>query len=217
MIEFGRSEAAFERCLRGAVALGCTLVADLGDRDMLRSSTLEALHRAGGWLRRHGGGLTVVVRQDRLVRLLGLTLLGASFTVVRGRTGAERRDARVNGTVELEVPGDRSFDPVARLVAGGVGSRAGLGVDVIDDLQLALEAVLNRPDARGPTRIALTTADDGLEVEIGPLVTHDAGRELERVLSTLVSDVEARASGLQTLIKLRLATAQPSLGRRCPA
>ena len=72
------------------------------------------------------------------------------------------------GRVELELPSDRSFHPVGRLVAAGVGSRAGLDVDRIDDLQLALEAVLVRRVARGPTRMTLTASSD-LLVEIGPL------------------------------------------------
>ena len=153
----------------------------------------------------------------RSLHPLGLTFPGASATVVRGGAESERSGGRPTGTVELEVPGDRSFDPVARLVAAGVGSRAGLGVDAIDDLHLALEAVLNRPDARGPTRVALTPDADGLEVEMGPLSTRDAGRELERVLSTLVTEVEARASGPQTTIRLRLATGHASTLRSCQA
>lgn len=115
---------------------------------------------------------------------------------------APARPARV----ELELPPDRSFHAVGRLVAAGVGSRAGLGVDRIDDLQLALVAVLRRPDARGSTRMALTASPDDLHVEIGPLRARDSGCELERVVSAFVPDVETHGVHDQVWISFRLPT-----------
>jgi hypothetical protein len=118
--------------------------------------------------------------------------------------------------VELELPADRSFDAVGRLVAAGIGSRAGLDVARIEDLQLALEAVLHRPDARGTTRMTMTPSDVGLRVEIGPLVSRDSGRHLERVLSTLVNEVETRIAGRDVWITLRLPTGAFASESRCP-
>jgi hypothetical protein len=106
--------------------------------------------------------------------------------------------------VELELPDGRPFDAVGRLIAAGVAGRAGLPVDCIDRLQLALQAVRRDPRARGTTSISLTSSQDELRADIGPLVRTRADRELEDVLSTLVKDVQMRAAGENTWITLRL-------------
>jgi hypothetical protein len=106
--------------------------------------------------------------------------------------------------VELELPDGRSFDAVGRLVAAGVAGRAGLPVDRIDRLQLALQAVRRDPRARGTTRISLTSSQGELQAEIGPLSRTSPDGELEDVLSTLVKDVEMRVAGEDTWITLRL-------------
>jgi hypothetical protein len=109
-----------------------------------------------------------------------------------------------SAVVELELPDGRSYDAVGRLVAAGVAGRAGLPVDSIDRLQLALQAVRRDPRARGTTRISLTSSQGELQAEIGPLVRSRPDGELEDVLSTLVKDVEMRVAGEDTWITLRL-------------
>jgi hypothetical protein len=106
--------------------------------------------------------------------------------------------------VQLELPDGRPFDAVGRLIAAGVAGRAGLPVDRIDRLQLALQAVRRNPHARGTTNISLTSSQGELRAEIGPLVRTRPGGELEGVLSTLVDDVQTRAAGENTWITLRL-------------
>ena len=59
--------------------------------------------------------------------------------------GGRRRASERETAVELELPDGRPFDAVGRLVAGGIAGRAGLTVDRIDDLQLALQAVRRDP------------------------------------------------------------------------
>jgi hypothetical protein len=108
------------------------------------------------------------------------------------------------GVVELELPDGRSFDAVGRLVVAGVACRAGLTVDRIDGLQLALQAVRHDPRARGTTRVVLTSDRGELRAEIGPLVRTRPDRGLEGVLSTLVKGVETRTTGDGTWITLRL-------------
>jgi hypothetical protein len=105
--------------------------------------------------------------------------------------------------VELELPGGRSYDAVGRLVAAGVAGRAGLPVDSIDRLQLALQAVRRDPRARGTTSISLTSSQGELRAEIGPLVRTRPDHALENVLSTLVNGVETRVAGEDTWITLR--------------
>jgi hypothetical protein len=109
-----------------------------------------------------------------------------------------------HAVVQLELPDGRPFDAVGRLIAAGVAGRAGLPVDRIDRLQLALQAVRRNPHARGTTNISLTSSQGELRAEIGPLVRTRPGGELEGVLSTLVDDVQTRAAGENTWITLRL-------------
>ncbi len=106
--------------------------------------------------------------------------------------------------VELELPDGRSFDAVGRLVAAGIAGRAGVTVDRIDDLQLAVQAVRRSPGARGTTRILLTSDEGGLRAEIGPVVRTRGHEALEGVLSTLVQGVETRTTGGDTWIVLRI-------------
>ena len=114
--------------------------------------------------------------------------------------------------MELELPDVRSFDAVGRLVAGGIASRAGLTVDRIDDLQLALQAVRRGPGTRGTTRILLTSDEQELRAEIGPVVRTRHHEALEGVLSTLVQGVETRTTGGDTWIVLRVSLDPPPGG-----
>jgi hypothetical protein len=117
-----------------------------------------------------------------------------------------KKDAAV---VDLELPEGHLFDAVGRLVAAGMAARAGLGVDRVDDLQLALQAVRREPCARGTTRILLASDGHELRAEVGPLAgrRHDA---LEGVLSTLVERVETRTTGADTWITLRVQLPSPA-------
>jgi hypothetical protein len=92
-------------------------------------------------------------------------------------------------SVDVSVPSEARFVGVLRLVVGGLGSRCSLAVERIDELQLALEALLASRDTAGE-RVELT-AEVGLEelvVRVGPFVreTDPAGM---RVVSALVSRV----------------------------
>lgn len=59
------------------------LVVDLGDAEMVDSTTLTTLKRFGGRLRMMGGQLSVVCSNARLASLLDLTLLSRSFALFR--------------------------------------------------------------------------------------------------------------------------------------
>ena len=123
-----------------------------------------------------------------------------------------RRTSEHEAVVELELPGGRSFDAVGRLVAAGIADRAGLAVDRIDDLQLALQAVRRDPGTRGTTRILLASDDEELRAEIGPIVRTRNHASLEGVLSTLVQGVETRTTGGDTWIVLRVPLDPPPGG-----
>lgn len=116
--------------------------------------------------------------------------------------------------VELILPAGSAFDPVARLVAAGVGTRAGLGVDRIEDLQLALEAIRHRPSGRGTTtRLSFTPQGHGLQVDVGPLGEGEEACALERVVSTLVGEAWSDGAGGDRRLVLRVADPSASGGR----
>lgn len=76
------SEADLTRRVAESARLGARhVVIDLGDAEMVDSSTLTALKRTAGRLRSRGGHLSVVCQHPGLASLLDLTLLSRSFSV----------------------------------------------------------------------------------------------------------------------------------------
>jgi anti-sigma B factor antagonist len=76
------SEVELTRRVTASVDRGARhVVVDLGDAEMVDSSTLHALKRLAGRLRSRGGRLSVVCPHPGLASLLDLTLLSRSFAV----------------------------------------------------------------------------------------------------------------------------------------
>jgi hypothetical protein len=103
--------------------------------------------------------------------------------------------------ITLTIPRDRALYGVAHLVLGGLGIRLNLTIEHLEDLQLALDAVLERARETEPVTIAVTVREDKIETTIGPMrdgvraeLEADAtdGEEvgLRRILDTLVDSVE---------------------------
>ena len=99
----------------------------------------------------------------------------------------------------LSIPRDRSVYRVAHLVLGGLGIRLNLTIEHLEDLQLALDAVLERARESEEVTIALRVKDGEIETAIGPLrdgvrdeLEATAGEEvgLRRILDTLVDRVD---------------------------
>jgi len=77
-------ETEIAQQVRSSVRLGArSVVVDLGDSEMVDSSTLTALKQLGGELRSRGGGLSVVSTNPGLSSVLHMTLLSRSFRVFR--------------------------------------------------------------------------------------------------------------------------------------
>jgi hypothetical protein len=100
--------------------------------------------------------------------------------------------------ISVTLPGDRAFGAVAGLVLGGVAARHDLTIDVLDDLQLALESLLERNPEEGEVTIVLRVGTTVVDAAVGPFERHvlaeleeDAGEELDlrRLLDTVVDDV----------------------------
>ena len=102
--------------------------------------------------------------------------------------------------IVLTLPRASEFQGVAHLVLGGLAVRLNLTIENLEDLQLALDAVLDRMDPNaGDLTVQMSVRDDELETRIGPLsaalldeIEREAdGGELgvRRVLDSTVDDV----------------------------
>jgi hypothetical protein len=106
----------------------------------------------------------------------------------------------VTERVTLVLPRESGFEAVADLVLAGLGARLDLTLDVIDDLQLALENVLGVAEGDGEITVSFEAEGDAVGARIGPFARTaiDAaldGRapfDLRRVLETVVDTVELR-------------------------
>jgi hypothetical protein len=101
--------------------------------------------------------------------------------------------------ITLTLPRAPDFHRVAHLVLGGLAVRLDLTIENLEDLQLALDAVLDRTDeAAGDITVRMQLRDGELETRIGPLTPRlldeidrepDDALGLRRVLDSTVEDV----------------------------
>ena len=105
--------------------------------------------------------------------------------------------------ITLTIPRDPEFHRVAHLVLGGLAVRLDLTIENLEDLEIALDAILERTDPRaGEITIRMSLGDGKLEAVIGPLSPRlideidrkpDGSLGIRRVLESTVEDV--RVSG----------------------
>jgi hypothetical protein len=100
--------------------------------------------------------------------------------------------------ITLTIPADRDFHRVAHLVLGGLALRLNLTIENLEDLQLAVDAILDRAGGDGDLTVTMSLHGDELETRIGPVDvraelerSQDAELGLRRVLDAVVDDVEA--------------------------
>lgn len=100
--------------------------------------------------------------------------------------------------IRVTMPSEQPFGAVAGLVLGGVAARHELTIDVLEDLQLALESLLERDARAGEITLVLRVGPETVEVSVGPFERHalaeleqDAGESLDlrRLLDTVVDGV----------------------------
>ena len=99
----------------------------------------------------------------------------------------------------IHIPRERPFSAVADLVVGGIAARHDVTLDVLDDVQLALDALLEHDDADdGEVGIVIRVAGETIEASIGPLAQKTAaaleedagdGVGLRRLLETTMDSV----------------------------
>jgi anti-sigma regulatory factor (Ser/Thr protein kinase) len=96
--------------------------------------------------------------------------------------------------VILTVPYARSYQGVVRLVLAGLGSRSGLSVEALEDLELALDALFSGQGYAAGEEVTIEVAveDAELQVAIGPF-------DRDRLERGLVDQAEG-AVGLARLL-----------------
>ena len=107
-------------------------------------------------------------------------------------------------SITLSIPHAKPYHGVARLVVGGLAARLELSYEHLEDLQLALESVLESDGyvTGDEVTVQLVVEPDCVVIEIGPLdpvvLGEDLGRDagegvsLSRLLSTLVEEISVQ-------------------------
>lgn len=113
--------------------------------------------------------------------------------------------------IRLTLPRQRPFVRIAHLVLGGLAVRLDLTFENLEDLQLALAGLLDRPDDEGFVTVALRVENGTLHASVGPF--DDAlraqlerepgdGVGLRRVLETVVDQVDVGTRDGGTWVEL---------------
>ena len=109
--------------------------------------------------------------------------------------------------ITLTLPRLRPYTRIAHLVLGGLAVRLDLTFESLEDLQLALAGLLDRPDGEGFVTLTLRVEPECIRASVGPfdegvraeLERDEQGERvgLRRVLDTVVDDVTlgTRADG----------------------
>jgi hypothetical protein len=81
--------------------------------------------------------------------------------------------------ITLTMPRERPFFAVARLVLGGLATRLDVTVEHLEDLELALDGLLERRDGAKEITVTLGVHGDELRARIGPFRGDELRTELE--------------------------------------
>jgi hypothetical protein len=105
----------------------------------------------------------------------------------------------VTDEITLTIPRAGEFHRVAHLVLGGLAVRLDLTIENLEDLQLALDAILDRLGSdTSDVTVRMSLGDGALETIVGPLAPslldeiereHAGELDLRRVLESTVDDV----------------------------
>jgi anti-sigma regulatory factor (Ser/Thr protein kinase) len=100
--------------------------------------------------------------------------------------------------IRLTLPADDAFHGVAHLVLGGLAARLGLSFENLEDLELALDALLERPNDGREVTLHVFVDDSELRMVVGPFAAVRAELEqgganslnLGRILAAVSDSVE---------------------------
>lgn len=86
----------------------------------------------------------------------------------------------MNDEITLTLPADRDFFRVAHLVLGGLAVRLNLTFESLEDLQLALDGLLDRQPGEDEVTVRVSVGAGFLETVVGPFAGESLQVELER-------------------------------------
>jgi anti-sigma regulatory factor (Ser/Thr protein kinase) len=120
--------------------------------------------------------------------------------------------------ITLVVPAQEDFRSIVHLVVGGLAVRLDLTIDALEDLQVALDALLARRDDDGDVNVRVRIDDSTIRATVGPLplsVLDDLEREgpelgLRRVLETVCESFEIEERDGEAWVELSKQTAAPA-------
>jgi anti-sigma regulatory factor (Ser/Thr protein kinase) len=100
--------------------------------------------------------------------------------------------------IRLTLPADDAFHSVAHLVLGGLAARLNLSFENLEDLELALDALLERPNDGREVTLHVFVDDGELRMVVGPFTSVRAELEegganslnLGRILGAVSDSVE---------------------------
>jgi hypothetical protein len=100
--------------------------------------------------------------------------------------------------IQLTLPADEAFHGVAHLVLGGLAVRLNLTFENLEDLELALDALLERAQTDDGVSLRVRLLDGELRTTVGPFSSvraelEDGGGDtltLSRILSTVCDGYE---------------------------
>lgn len=115
--------------------------------------------------------------------------------------------------ITLTIPREAPFHEVARLVLGGVAARLGLTFESLDDLETALDAVLERAAEEGDVTVQLRLDEASITARVGPFSSDRVRTELQqnasdgvglrRILDTVVDGHELDGDWLELTKNLK--------------
>ncbi len=118
--------------------------------------------------------------------------------------------------IRLVIPAEEDFRPIVHLVAGGLASRLEVTYDDLEDIQVAVDAVLGLRDDDGDVTVVLSADPGVVRAAIGPFEPEallpsgasDGGLDLQRVLETVCDthEFESREDGAWVELTKRTTT-----------
>ena len=122
--------------------------------------------------------------------------------------------------ISLTLPADEAFHRVAHLVLGGLAVRLDLTFENLEDIELALDALLERSGGDGEVTVLVRVLDGALQTVVGPFTSvraeleegGDESLNLRRILGTVCDRVEIadREGGQWVELTKRLETGKRS-------
>ena len=115
--------------------------------------------------------------------------------------------------VTLTLPREPEFQRVAHLVLGGLAVRLNLTIENLEDMQIALDSLLEREGGGRPQAVTvrMSPTDSALVTVVGPFghelldeLDRDAGDELglRRVLESTVDEVEVDGDSVRLTMRV---------------